>query len=220
MSIFSTLPYTLTNGSTADATQVMANFNQIVNNGNANAAANGANSDITSLSGLTTPLSITQGGTGVTTGVFPSGTVMLFQQTTAPTGWTKLTTNNDCALRVVSGTAGTGGSVAFSTAFSASNTVDGHTLTSAEIPAHTHPNTLNDPGHVHWPSGHNIQSADYSSSGTVALANGSQLEYTLVSATTGVTITNAANTGGGGAHSHTLSNLAVKYVDCIAASRN
>lgn len=31
-------------------------------------AAKGANSDITSLSGLTTPLSVTQGGTGATTG--------------------------------------------------------------------------------------------------------------------------------------------------------
>lgn len=67
MTIISTLPYTLTNGSTADATQVMADFNQIVNNVNANAAANGANSDITSLTGLSTPLSISQGGSGTTT---------------------------------------------------------------------------------------------------------------------------------------------------------
>ena len=67
MSIISPLPNTLTNGTTADATQVMADLNQIVNNVNANAAANGANSDITSLSGLSTPLSVSQGGTGVTT---------------------------------------------------------------------------------------------------------------------------------------------------------
>lgn len=63
MTICSALPNTLTNGTTADATQVMANENQIVSNVNANAAHNGANSDITSLSGLTTPLSIAQGGT-------------------------------------------------------------------------------------------------------------------------------------------------------------
>jgi hypothetical protein len=37
---------------------------------------------------------------------FPSGTVMLFQQTTAPIFWTKQTTHNDKALRVVSGSAG------------------------------------------------------------------------------------------------------------------
>ena len=64
MTIISPLPYTLANGTTDDATQVMADFNQIVNNTNANAAHNGANSDITSLSGLTTPLSAAQGGTG------------------------------------------------------------------------------------------------------------------------------------------------------------
>lgn len=60
-------PYTLTNGSTADANQVMANFNSILNCGNNNLAHNGANSDITSLSGLTTPLSVAQGGTGSAT---------------------------------------------------------------------------------------------------------------------------------------------------------
>lgn len=64
----STYPYTLTNGQTADANQVMANFNSILSCGNSNLAKNGANSDITSLSGLTTPLSIAQGGTGNTTG--------------------------------------------------------------------------------------------------------------------------------------------------------
>ena len=64
MTIISPLPYTLSNGTTNDATQVMADFNQIVNDTNANAAHNGANSDITSLTGLTTPLSAAQGGTG------------------------------------------------------------------------------------------------------------------------------------------------------------
>lgn len=48
--------------------------------------------------------------------LFPSGTAMLFQQTSAPTGWTKSTTHNDKALRVVNGTVGTGGTTAFSTA--------------------------------------------------------------------------------------------------------
>jgi hypothetical protein len=61
-------------------------------------------------------------GTG---GGFPSGTSMLFQQTSAPTGWTKQTTHNDKALRIISGTVGTGGSVAFSTALGAGATVAG-----------------------------------------------------------------------------------------------
>jgi microcystin-dependent protein len=49
--------------------------------------------------------------------LFPTGTAMLFQQTSAPTGWTKSTTHDDKALRVVSGTASSGGTAAFSTAF-------------------------------------------------------------------------------------------------------
>lgn len=62
--IVTSLPFTLTNGTVADATQVMANFNQIVNNTNSNAAHNGANSDITSILGLTTALDFTLGGGG------------------------------------------------------------------------------------------------------------------------------------------------------------
>ena len=50
--VFSSMPFNLQNGTTADASQVMANFNQIVANGNANAAHSGTNSDITSLSNL------------------------------------------------------------------------------------------------------------------------------------------------------------------------
>ena len=49
---------------------------------------------------------------------FPSGTKMLFQQTSAPTGWTKVTSGVDNkSLRVVSGTAGSGGTNAFTNTF-------------------------------------------------------------------------------------------------------
>lgn len=64
MTISPAYPNLLQNGTAADATQVMADFYQIQNDVNANAAANGANSDITSLTGLTTPLGIAYGGTG------------------------------------------------------------------------------------------------------------------------------------------------------------
>lgn len=47
----------------------------------------------------------------------PSGTWMLFLQSAAPTGWTKQISHNDKTLRVVSGTASSGGSFAFTTAF-------------------------------------------------------------------------------------------------------
>ena len=61
-------PFTLTNGQLADANQVMSNFNSVRSCVTLNTAASGANSDITSLSGLTTALTKGQGGTGNTTG--------------------------------------------------------------------------------------------------------------------------------------------------------
>jgi len=78
---------------------------------------------------------------------FTSGTVMLFVQTSAPTGWTKSTAHNNKALRLVSGTAGSGGSAAFTTAFgtpsvsgsvSLSGTVGATTLSTAQLASHSH----------------------------------------------------------------------------------
>lgn len=89
--IIGSLPVTLTNGTTADATQVMSNFSFIVSQANANAAAAGANSDITSINALTTPLSKSQGGTGTSSPitVMPwavnSGTVSALSATYSPT---------------------------------------------------------------------------------------------------------------------------------------
>ena len=49
---------------------------------------------------------------------FPSGTKMLFQQSSAPTGWTKITSGvENKALRVTSGTAGSGGTNQFTNTF-------------------------------------------------------------------------------------------------------
>ena len=48
---------------------------------------------------------------------FPAGTLMLFQQTAAPTGWTKQTTHDNKALRVVTGSASSGGTSSFTTVF-------------------------------------------------------------------------------------------------------
>jgi hypothetical protein len=74
---------------------------------------------------------------------FASGTRMLFHQTAAPTGWTKETTLNNRALRLVSGTVGSGGSLNFTAAFAANRTpsgVVGNTaITEAQMPLHGHP---------------------------------------------------------------------------------
>ncbi len=71
--IIPSLPYNLTNGTLADANQVMANFNQIVSSTNTNAANAGANTNITALLGLTTPLAPSVGGSSVYTGGASSG---------------------------------------------------------------------------------------------------------------------------------------------------
>ena len=60
------LPFNLVNGTIADATQVMANYNALVTC-LGSAAAAGANNDITSLSGLTTPIPPNLGGTAAFT---------------------------------------------------------------------------------------------------------------------------------------------------------
>ena len=143
---------------------------------------------------------------------------MLFQQTSAPTGWTKVTSGvNNKALRVVSGTVGSGGNVAFTTVFgsrsisaSAGNTtatgnvsvsvanatqggnvnissvstsgnVNSHTLTTSQMPSHSHnyshPNSAN----------HGF----YGGSGGIRL--------------TGTSGSGTSNTGGGQGHSHGFS---------------
>lgn len=151
---------------------------------------------------------------------FDAGTVMLFAQTTAPTGWTKDTTNYDnSGLRVVTGTASTGGSVDFTTAFASqtpagtvsisaiSGSAGATTLSTPQIPSHTHSITFNQ------------NSPNAAQPGSNGGNNSSPL--------------NTNGTGGGGSHTHPFSftsgtasfsgnaiNLAVKYVDVIRASKN
>ncbi len=66
-------PFTLQNNTTADATQVMANFNTVRNCVVNNAAGSGVNTDITALLGLTTPLAPSEGGSSVFIGGTSSG---------------------------------------------------------------------------------------------------------------------------------------------------
>jgi hypothetical protein len=140
-------------------------------------------------------------------GVFPSGTKMLFQQTTAPTGWTKDTTHDDKALRVVSGTASSGGTVAFTTAFASkavTGTVGSTTLTISQIPSHTH----------------NIRS---STNTTLSGTNTSQMK-TARPEDLFFNSNAMGDTGGGNSHNHSFTgtaiNLAVSYVDLIIATKD
>jgi len=134
---------------------------------------------------------------------FVGGTRLLFQQTAAPTGWTKDTTYTQSALRVTSGSVSSGGSVDFTTAFASitpSGTVGSTTLTLDQIPAHTH----------------DISPQLYSA-GTGANPG---FSYIFDTGPFG----SAATAGGGNSHTHSLSmnavNLAVKYVDAIIATKD
>ena len=106
MTIISALPFDLLNGTTADATQVDANFNEIVNDVNNNAAHNGVNSDITALTALTLPIPPAGGGTNVYIAGTSGGTANA--QTVAsptPTGFTLIVGNRICFVAGFTNTA-------------------------------------------------------------------------------------------------------------------
>jgi hypothetical protein len=159
---------------------------------------------------------------GIQSGVIPaspipSGTVMLFYQSAAPSGWTQVTSLNDYALRIVSGTGGTtGGTTAFSTVFANQTptiTTSGlsagaTTLSSTQIPSHSHSNTLN---------------TYYANPG----CSGGSI-WTGANVGFGNQTWSTANTGGGGSHTHSIFGSAtssaitlnVQYANIILCSKN
>jgi hypothetical protein len=140
----------------------------------------------------TTGLLFGDGSIQNTSGIdFPSGTLMLFQQTAAPTGWTKQTDHNDKALRVVTGSASSGGSSGFSAVFTSGLATDATTLTTTQMPSHVHNINYATSQFGPYPGNFGSGAATYASQ---------------------------AN-GGGGSHTHGMS-LAVQYVDLIIASKN
>lgn len=144
---------------------------------------------------------------------FASGTVILFYQSAAPTGWTKLTSQNDKVLRVVSGTGGgSGGSHATSTAITLAHT---HTVNS-----HTHsvPVLLLD---------YTILVGNNTSTGTIIGSLDTDGEY-LKTATGGggscrvFKNSTIASTSGAASPSTNsqLSNISLAYIDVIACSKD
>jgi hypothetical protein len=160
---------------------------------------------------------------------FPSGTRMLFQQTTAPVGWTKVTTHNNKALRLVNGTVGSGGTQPFTTAFSnksvtgsVAGTVAGHTLTLSQMPSHRH-FTINGVTTTSYPVPTASNSVTFKSNGSFSGPN-----YTLTGDASEPTIGRTNAQGGGGSHNHgwsgtftgTAIDMTVQYVDVIIASKD
>jgi hypothetical protein len=168
--------------------------------------------------------------TAISTKPFVTGTSMLFRQTAAPTGWTKVTTYNDYALRIVSGSASTGGSVAFTTAFasqgvsgSIANTTAGGSVGTSGATTLSLSQT---PSHDHSVSGRGVVC------GGVATVGNYTYRSTNDAYESGTAQVYA--NGGGGSHTHsggsftgtahnhsftgTAINLAVQYVDVIIAN--
>ena len=134
-----------------------------------------------------------------TAGGVPSGTRMSFNQTAAPTGWTKDTTAalNDSIMRIVTGTVGTvgsGGSTAFST-FNGQTSVGATTLAESQIPSHVHAQVGRGSAFAGSISSlFNQGAADKTGSSTSAK-------------------------GGGGSHTHSITTN-IKYNDFIIASKD
>jgi hypothetical protein len=154
---------------------------------------------------------VTAASSGSAPAEFPSGTRLTFNQTAAPTGYTKSTSDDNKALRVVTGSVGTGGTTGFTTVFANQTptiTTSGlsagaTTLTTAQISSHSH--TLSDKNCCGGPVGGRT---------SVGGAGGA--------------VINTGSTGGGGSHTHTVTGTAtstaitlnVAYVDVIIAQKN
>jgi hypothetical protein len=146
----------------------------------------------------------------------PAGSVMSFFQAAAPTGWTQVATQNNKGIRIVSGTGGgTGGTIAFSTLFSAtasyagtinitSGQVGNTALSEAQLASHTHFITAGPPA--------------------VIFTNGNQaLLYGNAQTPSGATGSNATHThslAGAAANGNFTSNFDLQYIDMILASKN
>jgi microcystin-dependent protein len=172
---------------------------------------------------------------GAITGGIPAGTRMLFQQTSAPVGWTKDTSQNDKALRVVSGNASAGGTIGFSAAF-ANRVVDGSTdarettgsvqatvLTAGQMPAHRHLVVSNQGSQASLSGSSYLDSARDSNNNNNYTLGGITGDANLgLSSQQG---NNEGHTHGftGGSHSHAVSanlDMSVAYVDLIIAVKN
>jgi len=162
-------------------------------------------------------------GTNINTvgSAIPSGTVMLFQQTAAPTGFTKITTHDNKALRVVNGSVTTGGTNSFTdalntskdtsnTSVSISGSTSSHSLTIAQMPSHRHLAG----GHSEFGTGASV-SAGTRNDGN---AGGAKRFYTDYQGS-GSGHSHGKGSLSGASHKHNF-NLDIEYVDIILASKD
>ena len=152
---------------------------------------------------------------------------MLFQQTSAPSGWTKVTSGVDNrALRIVTGSVGSGGSNSFtgvlnSTVSTGNGSVSSHTLTEAELPSHYH-FAFRSGNFGQLRNGSNMSANNYPGSGTGA---GNMYETYNISASGSVSnVGRTSSVGSNSGHNHGFTNpnfnLNIAYTDVIIAQKN
>ncbi|HAW79575.1 MAG TPA: hypothetical protein DCX27_07590 [Balneola sp.] len=122
-----------------------------------------------------------------------AGTLQVFYQTAAPTGWTKGTSHDNKALRLVSGTASSGGTNTFTGTFT-NRSVNNFSLSSGTMPVHNHL--------FAWGVGGSPQTKAAGSNSPDSFQNA-----------------NVGGAGSGGGHSHGI-DFSVRYVDVIIASKD
>jgi len=175
----------------------------------------------------TTPASFRASVTDAYYTKVPTGTRMIFQQTSAPTGWVKDTATalNNKALRIVTGTASSGGTALFTAAFNTDLTTSSSgkhtpTVTTATGGAHTHTVTVNNttltaahmPSHRHsvtaWKDYMNRSTAAFGGS-RASTSYGSWVDNTM--ATTGGSTghNHGGSTASAGGHTHTMTGTEV-----------
>jgi len=169
------------------------------------ATIGGSSAGAGTFTNLTFSGSISGDGSGLT-GVepFPAGTKVVFAQASAPTGWTQDTTNNDKALRVVSGTGGgTGGTHGLSSPPSTAHTHTGGAHTHS-TPSHSHSHTLSAGSHTlstaEMPS-HNHTGRHRNGDGNYQ----NNMSYNGPWLSSQYSTAGMQNTGGSSSHSHSLS---------------
>lgn len=164
----------------------------------------------------------------------PNGSVMVFFQANAPTGWTKVTTQNDKTLRVVSGTGGgTGGDWAMSAGettsshgghvhSSAAHTHGGgslaagaHTLSTSEMPSHSHTGQWGATNTGAFGYGSNWRNGGGGSNNTSSTGGGGSHSHSLSGTSASTT---PGDTGSAGSHTHTIA--APQYIDVIICSKD
>ena len=148
---------------------------------------------------------------------FPAGTAMLFRQTAAPTGWTKVTTYNDAALRVTSGTVSQSifAGNEFTTLLSSSRTIAAN-----QLPNMTLTDTFAVSTSVTLTSNTNV--VRDTGSGVSNGTGSSGMSTATIGASASSSISGTAkidNTSRGGVAQQAM-NFGVNFVDVIIATKN